>query len=376
VGTLSLVLVVLLTVLLFRFLVLRPINLLDEFSRQVAGGNLGNTIDVRSEDEFGELSQFFNQMIISLKGLVQQIGQMTRKAAASTQDLAQAARKTGRTSEQLTAGIGGLARGAADEADLTRQAFAAVGEMTQGLEQLQARSKLAGQISEDFQGFVAQGMDAVSLLSTTMNESIRASEGLEAAIQDLSRYSREIDRFVEVITDIASQTNLLALNAAIEAARAGEEGRGFAVVAEEVRGLAEGSAQAASQINKLIKNIQQGTLTAVEQVSTSKQAAQSQAEAVDAAGRVFRQVEASTQGISQAVGQASEAAAQINASIKKAAQAVEGMSSTALRTADSSQQALDLAEEQRSMMQAISSTAQEIAELLAQLEKAVSGFKL
>ena len=375
-GGLSLLLAVLLTMLLLRFLVLRPISLLDEVSRQVAGGDLGNTIDVKSQDELGELTRFFNQMIFSLKELVQQIGQMTSKAVTSTQDLAQTARETERAAEEIAVSVGVLAREAADEAELTRQTSQVVDEMNQALENLQTRSKQVGQISEDFQGFVGQGMDAVSVLSNTMNESIRASEGIEAAIQDLNLYSREIDQFVEVITNIASQTNLLALNAAIEAARAGEEGRGFAVVAEEVRGLAEGSAQAASQINKLIKNIQQGTLVAVEQVSTSKRVAQAQANAVDATGQLFKQVEDSTQNISQAIGLAAEAVSQINASIQKAARAMDSMSSITRQSADSVQQTLGLTQEQNSVMQVISSSAQEIAELINQLEAAVSSFKL
>jgi len=78
-------------------------------------------------------------------------------------------------------------------------------------------------------------------------------------VQELGEKSKEIVKFVTVITGLAEQTNLLALNAAIESARAGEHGRGFAVVANEVKKLAEQSAQAAKEVSQLINVIQKDT---------------------------------------------------------------------------------------------------------------------
>ncbi len=105
------------------------------------------------------------------------------------------------------------------------------------------------------------GITAISRVTQEVAESIAALEGR----------SEEIGKIVDVITEITEQTNLLALNAAIEAARAGEAGRGFAVVANEVRDLAEDSAQAAQQIAELVGEIQRDTQLAVKNMERAQE---------------------------------------------------------------------------------------------------------
>lgn len=117
------------------------------------------------------------------------------------------------------------------------------------LQQGAKKTKDANQLANETSGAAKSGADCMGQMRGAMEE-IRAS-------------SQEVSEIIKVIDDIAFQTNLLALNAAVEAARAGEAGKGFAVVAEEVRNLAQRSAEAArntaEMIGESIRRAENGT---------------------------------------------------------------------------------------------------------------------
>ncbi|MGE5508070.1 MAG: methyl-accepting chemotaxis protein [Chitinophagales bacterium] len=118
----------------------------------------------------------------------------------------------------------------------------------------------------------------------------RTVEGFSGTIRSLGERSQQIGQIVDLITGIADQTYLLALNAAIEGARAGEQGRGFAVVAEEVRKLAEQSAQAAQRIAELVKEIRDDTAQVVDAMDQENQQVTEGIGVVKEAGGAFRRL--------------------------------------------------------------------------------------
>ena len=137
----------------------------------------------------------------------------------------------------------------------TRQASAIITELSAFSQEVSASVNEVGSSSQKSAEALQHGKQSVQQSVTFINQMQDTVTANAKAVRQLVDQTMEIDRFVASIRDIASQTNLLALNAAIEAARAGAEGRGFAVVANEVKSLAETSADSAVQISRLLESI-------------------------------------------------------------------------------------------------------------------------
>jgi methyl-accepting chemotaxis protein len=187
-------------------------------------------------------------------------------------------------------------------------------------------------------------------------------QGSARTISELEGYSAEISTIVGVIKDIADQTNLLALNAAIEAARAGEQGRGFAVVADEVRKLAERTANSTQQITAMIDKVQSGSRRAVEEMEASVKRVSDGVELAHQAGN-------SISGIQSAAARVMQAVADIDRALKE-----QGVASRDI--ARNVEQVAQMTEQGSQSSRHVSGVAGEVVQLSGELKRLADLFKL
>ena len=192
----------------------------------LADGDLSKRITNDYQGKFGELKDNANQTADQLSSIVGQIQTATDAVHNAASE---------------------IASGTNDLSQRTEQAASNIEETAASTEEMSATVRQNAESSKEADTLATKANETASKGGDVVQNAVVAMSGIEDSAQ-------KITDIISVIDEIAFQTNLLALNASVEAARAGEAGKGFAVVAQEVRQLAQRSAQAASDIKTLIQN--------------------------------------------------------------------------------------------------------------------------
>ena len=190
-------------------------------------------------------------------------------------------------------------------------------------EEIARKSDQMVSLIQDLSARADNGKDVILNMSHGVLDNENAMQQLGEVVDILGKRSGEIGSIIETIGQIASQTNLLALNAAIEAARAGEQGRGFAVVADEVRKLAERTAQATKEIESTIRKVQDETRKTVYLLEESRSRTAKNRDLASQTGAVLKEIQSGHSALLDEMTNIAQAAATQDRTIKTYMKEVE-----------------------------------------------------
>jgi methyl-accepting chemotaxis protein len=364
-----LLVIMLLVVLLLSRVVVRPVSLTSGRMKEIAEGeaDLQRRLTVPSRDEIGELAEHFNAFVANLDTLIGDVRRSLDLTLEAQSDLSANSEESSAAITEMTANIDS----AKQQIEILNETVTTSSSTIDGIvEQIQETINQVGTqgtMVEQTVSSVTELLASIESVSSVTDRERQATDKLVESARDgetkieetnelvtnIAARVEEIEQLVSIIDSIASQTNLLAMNAAIEAAHAGDAGRGFAVVAEEIRKLAESSAENATSIGGVLKDI----IGRIEQASVS----------TDETVAAFAQISREVSSVSDSLDQIAHTLTEMNTGSREIHDAMGSLQGVSTALVDSSRQMQSGSEELSASVDRIRNVSQVVSGAMAEI---------
>jgi methyl-accepting chemotaxis protein len=297
---------------------IKPVETVSVLLKDISEGegDLTRTLDIKTDNEIGELAHYFNLTIEKIRHMIDIIKKQTKVLFDIGGNLSSNMTETAVAINEITANIRSVKEQSNNQASSISETNGAMEQITVNIGKLNKRieeqNESVGQSSAAIEEMLANIKSITQTLVKNV-ENVRhlagASEvgrnGLQEVVTDIQEIARQSDGLFEinaVMENIASQTNLLSMNAAIEAAHAGEAGKGFAVVADEIRKLAESSGEQSKTVSSVLKQIS----SAIDKIRVSTGRVLKEFEAIDSGVKTVSEQEATIRAAMEEQGAGSQ----------------------------------------------------------------------
>jgi methyl-accepting chemotaxis protein len=326
----------------------KPLNKAVLITNMVADGNLTVDHDIDSTNEIGQLLTSLKNMVDKIKKLISDVKTMSDSVASASYQLSA-------SSEQMSKGVTEQAGRSSQIATASTEMSQTIIDVAKNSSNIAASSDETVRTADEGKNIVKKSVEEVNAIADTVRKSAEL-------MKSLGERSKQVGEIVNVIKDIADQTNLLALNAAIEAARAGEQGRGFAVVADEVRKLAERTANSTDEIGVMIGGIQTEMSRAVASMEEGTKRVGVGVDFSNQAGNALNKIVGSITNLQSMVQQIASATEQMSTTSEQISGDIEAIANVSKETSISSGQ--------------VAEASSYLARHAANLQSAISVFKV
>lgn len=354
----------------------RAIKKISNRLHKVSQGDLTVIMELKQNNEFGVLARSAGEMVNNTRNLIERVKRTSKQVETSMKNVGQSSLALNQSVQNISTAVNEIEIGISQQADDTQQCLMQMDGLSQKIEGVSTDVNDVVTIADKTKNMIIDSIDTMNELSQKSDSTTDITQKVVGNIKILEEKSKSIARFIDIINEIAEQTNLLSLNASIEAARVGEAGKGFAVVAQEIKKLAEGSIQAANEIQKVVNEIQGQTMDTVNTAKNAENIVGAQAEIVKKTISTF-------QSMNTEVGKLAENLQKINVSIsgidedrKGTLSAIENISTVSEETAASASVVNTSIQSQVELADELQKASKELEVRSNELEEAVNVFKI
>jgi PAS domain S-box-containing protein len=323
--------------------ILNPLDDLRNTIMNIQGtGDLSKRVTVTGDDEIGQTTKAFNAMLLTFRGVTREVSNSAETVAVASAQLTEIANQVKSNSHQQN--------------DSAASSAAAVEEMTVSIASVSDNIQHLRDTAHESLENTRKGNETITVITGELDTVDLSVKAIAKAIQEFIQSTAGITKMTKEVREIANQTNLLALNAAIEAARAGEQGRGFAVVADEVRKLAEKSADSANQIDKITQSINQQAEGVEQSIKTGTERLSTTLECMGNFTKILSESSASVLAVTEGMDNIADAAREQAAASNEIAKNIENISQSTEDNSASVDQAAFAAKELNNMAHKLKGT--------------------